>query len=182
MGIKKWFGEGDDDTEHAYVEHTLATMQTGFLVDYDLKTWQVTGCGTHDYDGYLTKEWEIQADGVVNFLECAVEDGLAEWTLSQAIDPGEIEGDIMAAIIENEDPPETIRYSGKQYEGTQSSAGLYRKDGEGEGREFVSWSFESTEGRVLYLSQWGERDFAAYEGEAVEEYQFTDILPIAEDS
>ena len=78
MGIKKWFGEGDDDTEHAYVEHTLATMQTGFLVDYDLKTWQVTGCGTHDYDGYLTKEWEIQADGVVNFLECAVEDGLAE--------------------------------------------------------------------------------------------------------
>ena len=182
MGIKKWFGEGDDDTEHAYVEHTLATMQTGFLVDYDLKTWQVTGCGTHDYDGYLTKEWEIQADGVVNFLECAVEDGLAEWTLSQAIDPGEIEGDIMADIIENEDPPETIRYSGKQYEGTQSSAGRYRKDGEGEGRKFVSWAFESTEGRVLYLSQWGERDFAAYEGEAVEEYQFTDILPVAEDS
>ena len=87
----------------------------------------------------------------------------------------------MAAIIENEDPPETIRYSGKQYKGTESSAGLYRKNAEGEGREFVIWSFESGEGRLLYISQWGEREFSAYEGENVQEYQFTDILPVEED-
>jgi hypothetical protein len=34
---------------------------------------------------------------------------------------------------------------------------------------------------VLFISQWGPQDFTAYAGEYVEEYQFTDILPRAED-
>lgn len=182
MGIKKWFGSSEDDAEPAYREYTLATMRVGFLVDYDLKTWQVTGVGTYDYDGFVTEEWELLADGEVNFLERAVEDGKASWTLTRSINPGDIEGDIVAEIIANEDPPEVVRFAGRKYEGSESSAGLYRKDGEGEGREFVNWSFEAAAGRVLYVSQWGERDFAAYEGEYVEEYQFTDILPVEEDN
>ena len=180
MGFKKWFGDGGEEAEHTYREYTLATMQVGFLVDYDLKTWQVTGYGTYDYDGFVTKEWELQADGGVNFLECAVDDGKTEWTLTRSIEPSEIDGDIMGEIIANEDPPEIVHFAGRSYTGTESGAGLYRKNGEGDGREFVNWSFEAADGRVLYISQWGEREFAAYEGECVEEYQFTDILPAGE--
>ena len=47
----------------------------------------------------------------------------------------------------------------------------------GEGREFVSWNFETQDGRLLFLVQWSEQRIAAYEGEYVEEYSFTDILP-----
>ena len=35
----------------------------------------------------------------------------------------------------------------------------------------------SRDGRVLFVVQWGEQRFTAYEGEYVEEYSFTDILP-----
>lgn len=182
MGFKKWFGDGADEPEQEpYREYTLDTVKVGFLFDYDLKTWQVTGYATYDYDGYVTREWEIQADGAVNFLECAIDDGEASWTLTRAIDVGDIEGDIMAEIIAHEDPPEVVRFAGQSYEGTEGSAGLYRKNAEGEGREFVIWSFESGEGRLLFISQWGEREFSAYEGENVQEYQFTDILPVEED-
>ena len=178
MGFKKWFGSSDDETaELAYVEYTLGIMQVGFLVDYDLKTWQVTGYGTYDYDGYETEEWELTADRQVHFLERGEEDGKQIWTLTRAIDLGEIEGDIAAAIIAADDPPEEVRFEGRTYEGTESSAGLYRKGGDGAEREFVTWSFAAEDGLLLFINQRGDRDFSAYAGSAVEEYQFTDILP-----
>jgi len=181
MGFKRWFGDkGRDEEPHAYVEYTLATMRVGFLVDYDLKTWEVTGVGTYDYDGYHTEEWEMTADRQVHFLERAIEDGRAVWTLSHAIDFNAIEGDIVAAVAATGDPPESVRFAGLEYVGEESGAGLYRAGGEGEGREFVSWSFAAADGQLLFISQWGEREFSAFAGIAVEEYQFTDILPAGE--
>ena len=180
MALRKWFGGRQSEDEQAYEEYSLGTMKVGFLVDYDLKTWQVTGYGTYDYDGYVTEEWELRADEEVNFLERAVEDGQAHWTLTRAIGIDEIEGDIAAAIIAAGDPPEVVHFAGDEYVGSTSEAGLYRKDGTDAEREFVNWSFEGEEGKVLFISQWGERDFAAYAGLEVEEYQFTDILPVEE--
>ena len=180
MGFKKWFGGRPDEDEATYQEYSLSTMKVGFLVDYDLKTWQVTGRGSYNYEGYATEEWELQADREVRFLERAVEDGQACWTWTRAIGIDEIAGDIAAAIIADGDPPEVIQFAGDEYVGSTSDAGLYRKDGSAAEREFVNWSFESTAGKVLFISQWGERDFAAYAGSEVEEYQFTDILPVEE--
>ena len=178
MGLKKWFGAAEQ--EEAYQEYTLSTLKVGFLVDYDLKTWQVTGYGTYDYDGFVTEEWNLTADSEVNFLERAVDDGKTFWTLTQAIEVAQIEGDIANAIIANHEPPEEVRYGDQTYTGTESGAGLFLEGGEGAGREFVTWSLEGADGRVLFISQWGERDFSACEGCRVEEYQFTDILPAAE--
>ena len=182
MGLRKWFGGRQDEDEPTYQEYSLSTMKVGFLVDYDLKTWQVTGRGSYDYEGYTTEEWELQADDQVCFLERGVEDGKAYWTLTRAIGIDEIEGDIAAAIIAAGDPPETVRFEGDEYVGSTSDAGLYRKAGTDAEREFVNWSFEGEESKVLFISQWGERDFAAYAGLEVEEYQFTDILPVEEGS
>lgn len=182
MGLRKWFGGRQSQEEQAYEEYSLSTMKVGFLVDYDLKTWQVTGYATYDYGGYGTEEWELRAGEEINFLECVVEDGQAQWTLTRAIGIDEIEGDIAAAIIADGDPPEVVHFAGDEYVGSTSEAGLYRKDGTGAEREFVNWSFAEKEGKVLFISQWGERDFAAYAGLEVEEYQFTDILPVEEGS
>ena len=70
-----------------------------------------------------------------------------------------------------------ITYQGRSYHAVESSAGLMREQGEGEGVEFVSWSYEGEGDRLLFITQWGERDFKAYEGVYAEEYQFSDILP-----
>lgn len=180
MGFKKWFGGRESEDEPTYQEYSLSTMKVGFLVDYDFKTWQVTGRGTYDYGGYSTEEWELQADDQVRFLERAVENGKVYWTWTRLIGLDEIEGDIAAAIIAAGDPPEQVRFAGAEYVGSASEAGLYRKDGIDAEREFVNWSFEGAEGKLLFINQWGERDFAAYAGLEVEEYQFTDILPVEE--
>ncbi len=178
MVFRRFFNR-DDAAE--YREATLETMQVGYMVDYDLQTWEVSGYGTYDYDGFISREWELRASDSVHFLECSKGDGRLNWTMTSAVAIGDIDGDLVRAISRDGDPPEMLRYGGKAYRGTESGAGLYRENAEGAGREFVSWSYEADDGSVLYINQWGESDFSASSGQRVEEYQFTDILPVAQE-
>ncbi|MDA0335343.1 MAG: DUF4178 domain-containing protein [bacterium] len=179
---KKWFGKGDED-ERDLTDIQLGTMQLGDLVDYDLKTWEVTSCCIYDYDGFPAQEWQLSAAEEVRFLERAEEDGRTEWTLTQSIDATDIQEDVISAITSDEDPPETIHFEARAYKAVESDSGLQYDVGadgvadESAGREFVNWSYESKDGRVLFLVQWGERRVSVYEGEIVNEYSFTDFLP-----
>lgn len=176
--FRKWFGGGEGEgDEPPRTEYTLATMQVGYLVDYDLKTWEVVGYSTCDYEGFETQEWELRCGDELRFLE-KDEDQLV---LTAKIGVRQIQEDVVTAIAQSGDPPEQLHFQDRTYAAVESSAGELREGGKGLGREFVSWTYESADGeRVLFISQWGERDFRAYEGAYVEEYQFTDILPSPE--
>ena len=188
VNFRKWLGRGESE-DASYQDLTLDAMKVGFLVDNDLDTWEVIGVNVYDYDGFLTREWELRCGDEVRFLERAEDDGQIEWTLTRRVSLGEVEGDVAGAILDGGDPPEVVTYKNTTYNAVESSTGIQRPfdDGAGEeggsgddedvGGEFVSWSYESEGRRVLYVLQRGEREFVAYEGEYVEEYQFTDILP-----
>ena len=176
MSVRKWFGK-DKDNGDTYEEYTLATMKLGFMVDYDLKTWKVTGYQTYDFDGFITLEWELTQGREVNFLERSETDGRGEWTITRRIEINQIQEAVVDHVVEHDDPPETVTFAENSYQAVETNAGLMREAGEGEGKEFVNWSYEGKEERVLFITQWGERDFVAYEGTYAEEYQFTDILP-----
>ena len=179
MNWGRFFGRRE--AEEPYHELTLADLQLGYLVDYDLRTWEVTGRNTYDYDGDLSEEWQLQSGDEVRFLERSVEDGQTLWTLTRRIDLTAIQEPVAAEITRNEDPPEEIHYQGERFTGVESSSGLFREGGDGPGREFIVWTFEGGTDGVLFLTQWGENDYVAYAGEYVKEYQFTDILPRGEE-
>jgi len=176
--LRRWLGGGEEDPPPAegYQELTLERLQVGHLVDYDLKTWEVIAYNTLDYDGFVTDEWVLRSEGEVRYLGRAGEDGVSTWTLAWKVGLGEIQEDVAASIAAAEDPPEAIHYQGKAYGGVGASAGLKREGGHGREREFVEWGYESEDGGLLFVSQWGERDFAARSGVLVQEYQFTNIL------
>lgn len=180
MVFERFFGKKKDD-DVDFSEPTLTSMQAGYLLDYDMKTWEVTAYATYDYDGYITREWTLRSGAEIRFLEGGEEDGRMLWSLTAAIGLQSIEGEVAQAIRRDGDPPERLTYAGEVYEGIESSAGLYREGGVGEGREFVSWSYGGAGGQMLFVNQWGDSEFSAYAGFRVEEYQFTDILPKAKD-
>ena len=127
MVLKKFWGKQDDEV---YQDYTLSTMKKGDLVDFDLKTWQVIGYNTYDYDGFVTWEWELSCSDDVRFLEAAEEDGRIEWTWTRRIDLQQIEEDVAGKIIETDDPPPKVCYEGRHYEAVESSAGLQRRGGD----------------------------------------------------
>lgn len=189
VNFRKWLAKKESE-DTSYQDLTLELMTAGFLVDYDLETWEVIGVNVYDYDGFQAQEWELRCNNEMRFLERAEDDGQIEWTLTRRVPLGEVGGDVAGAILDGGDPPEVVTYKDRAYNAVESSTGIRRPfdDGGGEeeagdddeGGEFVSWSYEGEDRRVLYVLQRGEREFVAYEGEYVEEYQFTEILPSPE--
>ena len=175
--IKRFFGKKKDAEEEIRIP-TLETMIVGDLVDYDLKTWQVSGYNTYDYDGDKTREWELKVLDEVYCLETGQDQGETWWTFTRSVGYGAIVPDPREALRQEQDPPETVSYDGGTYYAVESTTGLLFAGGEdGDGAEFICWTYEGADGALLVLAQWGENEFTAHHGSYVESYQFIDVLP-----
>ena len=179
MGWRDLFGsKKDEDQFDPLRDLELSKLREGFLVDYDMKTWSVTGYNRYDFgEGYKTDEWELTASDETRYLERSKDDAV-EWTLSKKIPIGAIEGNVRQHIIDHEDPPEQIVYNGKTYYLDESGSGHFYEGGKGPSQPFVYWDFiDKEDEHFVSIEQWGETEFEAAAGHYVEEYQFTNILP-----
>ncbi len=178
MGWKDIFGKKKNELD-PLKDLTLKNMKPGYYVDYDMKTWQVTAYNHYDWgDREYTYEWQLKTADDIIYLEREPDDE-DYWCICRRISinrlgpPG-----IRDYILEHEDPPDEIVYENTTYYLEQSGGGQFLKDGKGEGKKLLKWDYEDDSGsRLVSIEQWGEEDFEASAGTAVEEYQFTNILP-----
>jgi hypothetical protein len=157
----------------------LPKLLPGFLVDFDMRTFQVAARNRYHWeDGGDSDEWELQEGDETWFLERSEDDGYVEWTFSQKLSISELEGDIPEYIAKQEDPPEKVTFQGKTYHLEEDDIGEYFRGDAKEGLKFIVWDYESEDGEeLLSIEQWGEIKFDLTIGYTVEEYQFTNILP-----
>ena len=154
----------------------LEKLKVGYLVDYDLKTWQVTGYARYTFSGKddSVEEWELTAAEEQRYLERA--DG--GWSLSRKISIGAIDDDVRRHILDHDDPPSRIVFKGTAYHLDASYAGQMFSDGKGSGADVIRWEFlDEDETNFVGIEQWSETEFAAAAGSVVEDYQFDHILP-----
>lgn len=176
MGLKDLFGKKEEEpTLDPLADLVLHKLKVGYLVDYDLKTWQVTDYAEYDYgEGERVKEWQLEAGREKRFLEHA--DGT--WTLARKVSIGAIDGQVREHVLEHDDPPERITYKGKEYYLDASAGGRCFPGGTGPAQELIKWEFlDEDEESFLCLEQWSETELQAAAGFFVEDYQFTNILP-----
>ena len=159
---------------------SLSNLQPGYYVDYDLKTWEVVAYNRYDWgEGDVSHEWQLKdGEGEVVYLEKESDDE-DDWSLNRKIELYRLGPRVREQIIETEDPPDQVIFEGSTYYLEETAGGYFLKDGKGAGQEMLRWSYEDDEGRYICIEQWGEEDFEASSGIAVEEYQFTNILPAA---
>ena len=157
----------------------LSKLKTGFLVDYDMQTYRVSGYNKYQWnEGAVTDEWEIKAGNESWFLERTQEDSEVEWSLCRKLPISDLEGDIAGEIMRTEDPPEAVAFQGKRFTFEEDDIGEFFRGGSGEAMSFVAWDYEDEAGeQFLTIEQWGETKFDIQVGFKVEEYQFTNILP-----
>jgi hypothetical protein len=190
MGWKEFFGirkKGHDQDAGASAEHAaepltdlrLSDLKVGYFLDYDLKTWEVVAYHYYDWGdgGTLTHEWQLKSADDTLYLEMESDDEV-DWSVFRPIPFGRLGARVRNHIVENEDPPDEIVFDGTTYYLDEFGGGKFFRNGKGQGREFLVWDYEDDAGK-LYLSieQWDEDDFEASVGVAVEEYQFSNILP-----
>lgn len=180
MGWKDFFGKKKTSPHEPdpLKDLTLAKLAVGYYVDYDLKTWEVAAYNTYDWgDGDITYEWQLKSADETLYLEREPDDE-DFWSVSAKIPLNRLPEGIDRHIIDNGDPPDEIVFEGQTYYLESSGGGHFYKDGRGEGHPLIQWEYEDDEGEnYVSIEQWGEKRFEAALGRAVEEYQFTNILP-----
>ena len=80
--LQGWFA--DKEPELDPLDLSLADLKKGYLVDYDLKTWQVTSHNTYDFDGERAEEWELFSGDDRCYLQGEKDDEYA-WSISRKI-------------------------------------------------------------------------------------------------
>lgn len=178
MGIKDFFKKRKKDDVQPLGDISLDKLKKGYLVDYDLKTWEVAAHNLYDWgDGEITHEWQLKSVDEIVYLENESDDE-EDWSLNKKIAFGSLGANVKKSIIETGDPPDAIAFEGTTYYLEEMAGGHFYKDGQGPGKEVLRWSYEDDPGqRFLGIEQWGEEDFDATVGQPVEPYQFTNILP-----
>jgi hypothetical protein len=167
-----------------FTDLVLEKLRVGYLVDYDLKTWQVTAHHRYRFNkDEWVDEWELTAGREKSFLERAEDDG-AVWTLAKKVPFGKIGSSVRRHILEHDDPPDEVIFEGTSFYLDESAAGYFYPDGKGDGdgkddgEPLVKWELlDESEETYLTIEQWSESRFEASVGTSVEEYQFTNILP-----
>ena len=178
MKIRDFFKKNKKDELDPLNDLSLARLKKGYLVDYDLKTWEVSACNYYDWsEGDISHEWQLRSGDQVVYLEMESDDK-EEWSLNRKIAFSRLDSQIKKRIIETGDPPEKIVFDEVTYYMEETGGGRFYKDGQGHGKEVLQWGYQDDGGRsYLSIEQWGEDEFEASTGEPVEEYQFTNILP-----
>lgn len=179
MVWNRMFGKKNkDDDFDPFQDLVLSKLKVGYLVDYDLKSWEVTEYNKYDWDnGFYSHEWELKSGNEVVYLECE-DDDEPEWILAKKIPFKSLGPGLGKHIREKEDPPNQLKYNDATYHLEEGGGGYFCKGGGKERAEFLYWEFLDESGeQILTIEQWDENDFEASVGKYVEEYEFTNILP-----
>ena len=164
-------------------DFSLKKLEPGYYVDFDMKTWQVTAHDTYEWGPVdITHEWQLKSTEETIYLQLQSDDE-DYWSVSRKIAFGRLGNSVKEYILKNEDPPDEINFEGITYYLEEMGGGKYFKGGNDPGKELLSWDYEDDSGdKLLSIEQWGEEDFEAAVGHAVEEYQFSNILPGSKDN
>ena len=182
MGLLDYFKQKKNTENDPISDLTLKNLKIGWILDYDMKSWQVKSCSCYDWgDGDITYEWQLVSHDDTIYLEREIDDE-DYFSISRKIPFGKIDKGLKDYIIKNNDPPNEITYENKQYYQEEMGGGHFFIDitklSIETGREVLKWDFEAESGNeFISIERWGESDFEATFGKSVELYQFSNILP-----
>ena len=178
MGIFDRFKKKTPDYDPNNI--TIHDLRTGFMFDYDLKTWIIKEEYAYDWgSNYFTREFKVDSGDDSAYLHIDENDDLI-MIFSGKVMVRAIDENIPEEIINHQQPPKKLSYKDTIYYLDKESPGYFSDDPENDDSwtEMISWDYYDEKGNfTISVEQWGERDFEASHGVMVKDYEITNILP-----
>jgi len=172
-------GSADEDTssEDPIEDPSLDQLREGYMLDYEMRTWEVTKHAKYDYEGWPADEWTLETGDDLMFLEYEYDDGDV-FLLSEPVEITAVtaDGEPFRAVVREQEPPTTVTYDGQEY--VLSEEGPATRTVDGRTNELHYWVYEGEEDFVA-LERYGSSDWNVYAGREVEPFEFDNILPRA---
>jgi hypothetical protein len=176
--FSRFFKKKKEEPAYDPTDLRITDLKRGFMVDYDLKSWQVMAEYEYDWGGgFISKEYKLDSGSESIYLHVEEDDEL-ELSLSKKTGIKRFEEDIRAHFADNDEPPVTVTLDGVKYHRTEESMGYFRDTSRDGWSEMISWNYEDDDQKCFVnIERWGEEEFEASHGVYAREFEFSNILP-----
>lgn len=185
-------------------EITLWNLKKGYMLDYELRTWEVKGVYEYDW-GRSGKSTEYKIHDGTEFLYLHVNEHEGEQVISVAekIKIADLQGsqakvnheelgfqvkskavttsshqEIRNSISKNNTPPKEVVFQNETYYMSEESEGFFRDLDERERFRFIEWSYnDSGEEKFVTISRWSETELEVYAGIYLQDFEISNLLP-----
>jgi hypothetical protein len=156
----------------------VTDIRPGFLLDYDLKTWEVTDEFEYDWgDEYFTYEYKLVSGSETLYLHIEAADQVyCAFTVKLPfVKLGE---EVANSLRSTEQPPARISYEGIEFFRDKESVGFFRSTADEDSVELTMWEYYDESGhQTLIVYQWDVDDFEASIGVVETDRAVSNILP-----
>lgn len=158
---------------------TLENLKTGFLLDYDLRTWQVKSLHQYEWAGGSSERlFKIESVGDSAQLFLRKEGYQLTIQVCRMINIHTIDSNLATEILHNHQPYNIITYEGTTFYKENAKDGiLYETQKQNKQRVLLWEYYDGQRKQILRIEQFGKNDFRAMLGKLASEFEFSDILP-----
>ncbi len=157
---------------------TIKDLDKGFVLDYNLKTWEIFDAFEYDYENNLSRLF-LLSDGtkeVLLFFE-----KLTYLYLFDEFSLAEIDAKIKRQILTNGIPPENIIREDKTFLLDREVSGHKRTMGTRNTHDWYRvflWRYSCESGDdIILIEQKGSDEMKSYIGRRISENEFSNIIP-----
>lgn len=180
MGVFDFLKKKEKEPEYDITDMSVKDLDQGFILDYDMKSWQVKEVYEYDWGkNNFSREYMIDSGDEVLYLSVENQ-GEIFLSASKQIKMRELGEDIIDKTIKKERPPKKLEYEGTTYYLDSDVAGYFndKTKGTDDWEELICWEYyNDDESLIITITQWGEREFDASAGKVVKEYEISNIIP-----
>lgn len=161
---------------------TIRDLKKGFMLDYNLETWQVLEEYEYDWgDQFYSYGYKLSTGTEECFMTISEDGGKLEITVMKTLRLHLLGDAFNNHMRSNQKPPSKVDYEGVTYYRENESPGYFRnveKQSASRSVEFIAWDYFDDSGvKVLSVEQWGQDEFEASVGVVAEEFEVSNILP-----
>ncbi len=159
---------------------SIENLKEGYMVDYNLKTWQVTTRRQFDWaSGISAREFKLVSDMESIWVYLFKEGNHTTITVSKPLNIYAIDAELETEILHTKRPYNIIHYQSSQFFRENALEGyLFNLTTRSLGIKVNAWEYYDQD-RLNYMriEQQDQRNFRAVVGKLASEFEFTDILP-----
>lgn len=169
------FKKKEDETP-ININLTVHDLKRGYILDYDLDSWEVLAEYTYRFPGHTSKEYKLRSSSATRFLN--VSDGnslILSW--SQEANINSIDGNLRSSILNNQ-ALARVEWEGETYSIKENSKGSFMEGNSGHWDDFQSWEYVNNENtKFIYISKWADNSIECYRGDYLKEHEVSNIIP-----
>ena len=157
---------------------TLNHIKKGYMVDYEMKTWETVAIGVYDWQDEIGEKVLKLSDGVSSIFVWLRTGTEVDILSGKQVNIHAVDSGLEAEMHHNGKPFNMLTYNEITYYLENERRGNFAEESGKNRQQIASWDYlDGPRKHYLRIEQFGREQFKVFTGKVNSSFEFTEILP-----